>query len=118
MYLTPNDKVENEHSPIVAIRQKELEIADRLAVAKAEAEQAIKAAREWAAVYCQQAKLQGEHEASSYYQAELAAADTEAQKICEDGELAAKRIAERGVVIRGEAIQRILEIVLPKVNDG
>lgn len=108
----------DELSPIIVIKQKELELADRLAAAKQAAERAILEARQWAFQFREQARRDGQEQATAFYRAELAAADVEAEKLRADGERVAARIAERGTRILNQAVHRILDIVLPPLENG
>jgi F-type H+-transporting ATPase subunit b len=105
---------ESALSPIVVIREKEIELAERLAAAKRSAERAILDAHQWAAHYRDRAEREGQADAAAFYRAELAAADADAAKIREEGEQAAAQIAARGRLALDAAVARILEIVLPE----
>lgn len=102
-----------EQSPIVIIKQKELELAERLALAKQAAEREILEARQWATDCRDRAEREGLEKANLYYRAELEACDAEAEKVREDGALAARWIAESGNRNLEQAVQAILELVLP-----
>lgn len=104
---------EPERSPLVVIREKEIELAERLAAAKRAADDAILAARQWAATYRDQAEREGQQAALDWYHAQLEQADLEAQRIIGEGEREAAQITERGRRVLPQAVERILEIVLP-----
>lgn len=100
-------------SPIIVIKQKELELAERLAAAKQASERAVLEARQWATGIRDQAEREGQEQATAFYHAQLEACDAEAGKIGEEGELSARWIAERGGRSLDQAVKHILEIVLP-----
>jgi vacuolar-type H+-ATPase subunit H len=103
----------HELSPIVVIKQKELELSERLAAARLAAKRAILEARQWATDHRDQAEREGQEQATAFFRAELEACDAEAEKIRADGELSARWIAERGSRGLDQAMQCILEIILP-----
>ena len=107
----------NQPSPLVAIEQKELELAGRLATAQAATERAILETRRWAADARERAEREGREAAARFYRAELDAIDAEAQSVCAESERVAIEIAERGARALDQAAQRILAIVLPRLND-
>jgi vacuolar-type H+-ATPase subunit H len=111
-----NETDANHRSPIVIIKQKELELADRLAAAQAAAERAMLEARRRAADERERAERDGRAAAAAFYQAELEAIDGEAQNVCADGDRMAAQIAERGAQVLDQAAQGILAIVLPRLN--
>jgi vacuolar-type H+-ATPase subunit H len=104
-------------SPLLAIQEKEFELADRLAAAKAEALNEVLAAQKWAANLREQAQRGGQADAATEYRAALDQADADAQRILDEGERAAAQIAQAGRNALPEAIARILEIVLPQAKD-
>ncbi|MBI4470344.1 MAG: hypothetical protein HY650_13580 [Acidobacteria bacterium] len=101
-------------SPLVVIRQKELELERRLTEARDAAERAVRDAQEWATKYLNQAEKEGLELAESYYLAELKAVDEEAEKICRSGEQEASRIAGRSAQVLEGAADLILDIILPQ----
>jgi vacuolar-type H+-ATPase subunit H len=103
----------NEPSPVVVIKQKELELAERQATAKRAAEQSILEARQWATDYRDRAERDGQEKAAAFYRVEIEACDTEAEKVRVDGELSARWIAERGSRGLDRAVQLIMQVVLP-----
>jgi vacuolar-type H+-ATPase subunit H len=105
--------VNDELSPVVIIKQKELELAERWAKAKQAAEQATLAARQWATEYRDRAEREGQEKASLFHRSELEACDKEAEQVRTEGELSARWIAERGSRGMDQAVQLILEIILP-----
>jgi vacuolar-type H+-ATPase subunit H len=102
-----------EPSPVVIIKQKELELAERWAKAKQAAEHATLRARQWASERRDRAEREGQEKASLFRRAELEACDVEAEKIRTDGELSAQWISQRGRRSLEQAVQRILETILP-----
>jgi vacuolar-type H+-ATPase subunit H len=103
----------NQLSPVVIIKQKELELAERWAKAKQAAERATLEARQWATEYRDRAEREGQEKAAVFRRAELEACDVQAEKVRTEGELSARWIAERGSRGMDQAVQRILEIILP-----
>ncbi len=103
-------------SPIVVIKQKELELAERLASAKQTTERAILEARQWATEFRDQAEREGQEQATAFYRTQLEACDAEAEKIGAEGELSARWVAERGSRSLDQAVKYILEIVLPPLS--
>ncbi len=100
-------------SPLLAIKQKELEVADRIARASQAAERAVLDARQAAAQARDQAERDGRDQAQVTYRAELDAADAEAAMVRAHGEAAATAILERGGTVMDEAVRRILAVVRP-----
>lgn len=105
-------------SPIVVIKQKEAELAERQAAAKQAAERAILEARQWATDWRDRAEREGQEKAAVFTRAELTACDAEAEKAREEGELSARWIAERGTRGLDQAVRAILEIVLPALPES
>ena len=103
----------NEPSPVVVIKQKELDLAYRFAKAKQAADQAALEARQSATEMRDRAEREGQEKATIYRRAELESCDVEAEKIRSDGELGARWIGEKGSRQMDLAVQRILEIILP-----
>ncbi len=103
-------------SPIVVIKQKELELAERLAAAKQTAERALLKARQWATEFRDQAEREGQEQATAFYRMQLEACDAQAEKIGAEGELSARWVAERGSRSLDQAVKYILEIVLPPLS--
>jgi vacuolar-type H+-ATPase subunit H len=106
-----------ERSPLVVIKEKELELADRRAAAKESAARAILDAQKWAANLREQAEREGQVDAAAFYRSELEAAEREAASIISEGELVAAQIAKQGQATMSQAVTRILEIVLPGTED-
>lgn len=106
----------NDLSPVVIIKQKELDLAERQTTAKQAAERVILEARQWATEYRDRAEREGQDESAVYYRAELEACEAEADKVLKDGELASRWIAERGTRGLDQAVQLILDIVLPSLS--
>ena len=111
-----NESEANLRSPIVVIKHKELELADRLAAAQAAAERAILEAHRWAADARDRAEHDGREAATGFYRAELDAIDVEAENVYAEGDHMAAQIAERGAHAIDHAVQRILAIILPQLN--
>ena len=105
----------NQRSPLLAIRQKELEIGERVQAAKQAAEQSLLAARHSATEMRDQAEREGRAAALARLQAELAIADVEAVQVRAQSESLADQIAKRGAQRLELAVERILEYVLPKL---
>ncbi len=105
----------NEPSPIVVIKRKELELSDRLELARRAAAAEIQSERQAAAEARARAEEEGRAQAEQYYRAQLEGAESEARQIESDGESAAARIVERGQRRMPEAVGRILAAVLPPV---
>ena len=105
-------------SPLLAIKQKELDVADRIAAAHQAAERAVLDARRAASQARDGAERDGRAQAEVTYRAELDAADAEAGRIRAHGEAAAAAILERGGDVLDEAVRRILAVVLPNVEEG
>ena len=103
----------DELSPVVIIKQKELELAERYANAKQAAERATLEAQQWATERRDRAEREGLEKASLFRRAELEACDAQAEQIRTEGELSARWIAERGSRGMDQAVQRIMEIILP-----
>lgn len=103
----------NETSPVVIIKQKEIELAERWARAKQATERAALEARQWATDYRDRAEREGQEKANVFRRAELEACDAEAEKIRAEGDLSARWIAESGARGLDLAVQRILEVILP-----
>lgn len=108
----------DDRSPLVIIAEKERECAERLASARLAAEHIVLEARRQAELLRKQAEQAGQAEASRLYSAGLAAADAQADEMRAEGERAAKRQLERGRASIGQAVTRILEIVLPETHHG
>jgi vacuolar-type H+-ATPase subunit H len=106
----------NEQSPLVAIKQKELELAARLMVARQEAAQEIASAHAWAAQEHIRAEELGRSEAIAELRDQLGQADREAADIRVAGEYAARTQLEHGRAIIPQSVQQILVIVLPNQN--
>jgi vacuolar-type H+-ATPase subunit H len=106
-----------ELSPIVAIRQKELELADRISEAKREAEQSVAAAHQRASDQLVLAEHEAQEEAASLRRSWLLDADSECRQLraCSDRKVA--QITEQGAIALDRAVQAILEIVLPRAGD-
>lgn len=104
-------------SPLLAIKQKELELADRLAAVKAAAVNEVLDAQKWAANLREQAERDGQADAAAAYREALDQADAEAQRILGEGERAAAEILNEGKNAMPEAITRILELALPPQKD-
>ena len=102
-----------ERSPLVIIRAKEDELAERLNAARASATDAIVAARRAAAALHDQAEREGQEAAALAYRTELQTAELQAQRIVQAGEREATQVAARGLHTLPRAVERILEIVLP-----
>ncbi len=100
-------------SPMVVIKQKEIELERRLAEARAAAARTISDARQWASAYRSQAEKDAQEVAEAYYLAELESVDAEADRLRLEGEQIASRIAERGARVLDQAVERVLEIILP-----
>jgi vacuolar-type H+-ATPase subunit H len=106
----------NNPSPIVVIKQKELELADRLAEAHAAAERAIFEAHRWADDARDRAENDGREAAAAVYQAGLEAIDVEAEGVRAQGDRTAAEISERGAYILDQVTQRMLAFVLPRLH--
>jgi vacuolar-type H+-ATPase subunit H len=107
----------NERSPLVAVKQKELELAAELATAQQAAQREVEAARQWTTAYRRQAERDAREAAAVAYRSYLAAADAEAAAIRAEGQRTAARIAEQGAPAIEDAVQRILQIVVPSPID-
>lgn len=105
-------------SPVIAIRQKEMEIADRLEAARQSAEHTIADTRGRAIDQLNQAGEQARREAEACYQSEMASVEKAAEQLCLDGHQIAARILERGSRRLDEAVQLIITIVLPETEGG
>ena len=103
----------NNLSPVVVIKEKELELADRWAAAKQATDRSALEARQWATDYRDRAEREGQEQANLFFRRELEACDAQAEKVLSEGELSARWIAERGSRGMDQAVRRILEIVLP-----
>lgn len=102
-------------SPLIIIRHKELEIAERLAGAKQAAEQTLLDARRAASAICDQAEREGRAAAAALLQEELAQADAAAERTRAQSASLADQIGERGAHRLDRAVQRILACVLPEI---
>jgi hypothetical protein len=111
-----NQSDANLRSPIVVIKHKELELTERLAAAQAAAERAILDAHHWAADERDRAERDGREAAAIFYRADLDTIDAEAANLCAESDHMAAQIAECGTHALDQAVQRILAIVLPRLN--
>ncbi|MFN8498633.1 MAG: V-type ATPase subunit subunit G family protein [Anaerolineae bacterium] len=105
-------------APLLAIKQKELAVADRIAAARQAAERAVLDARQAASQARDRAERDGRAQAEVTYRAELDAADRDAARMLERGDAAAAAILERGGVALDDAVQRILAVVLPGAEEA
>ena len=107
----------DERSSVVAIKQKELELAAELSTAREVVERAVAEARQWAVSYLRQVEREARAFAATEYRAALEAIDVEAAAIRAEGDRAALTVAERGAPLLADAAGRILHIVLPGVTE-
>ncbi len=105
----------DERSPIVAIKQKELELAAELVTARQAAERTVAEAREWVASYLRQVERDARAFAATEYRTALEAVDDEAAAIRAAGQREAVAIARVGALQMGAAVGQILHIVVPRV---
>jgi vacuolar-type H+-ATPase subunit H len=108
--------VGNEPSPLVVIKQKELELAARLVAAREEAAQELADARASAMQEYARAEGLGRAEAAAQLRDQIEAAERDATAIRSAGERAAMMYLEQGRALLPRAAQEILAIVLPKQN--
>src|SRR5581483_4677464 len=94
--MDASQSVPDDRSPLAIIRQKELEIADRLEAARQAAERRLLEARRAATETRDQAEREGRAAATALLQSELAAADADGENLRKQSEAIAARIAERG----------------------
>jgi hypothetical protein len=103
----------HEPSPIVVIRRKELDLAERLAAAQRAGEAELQSTRSLIAELNAEAELESRVETESDYRAGIAAADDEAAQILSAGERAAAQIAATCRRHMAAAVDYILAVVLP-----
>lgn len=103
-------------SPLIAIKKREMELADSLANAKQAAERQILEARQWATHQRELAEIQGKENAQQSFLAELSAAESEAERIQAEGERIAAALSARRAGAKDEAVSKILNIILPKLT--
>ncbi|MFN8472553.1 MAG: V-type ATPase subunit subunit G family protein [Anaerolineae bacterium] len=104
-------------SPLLAIKQREIAVADRIASAHQAAERAVLDARQAASQARDQAERDGRAQAEVTYRAELDAAEIRAGKIRAHGDAAATAVLEQGSAVLDEAVRRILAVVLPSAEE-
>ena len=105
-------------SPLLAIKQKEIAVADRIAATRQAAERAVLDARQAASQARDQAERDGRDQAEVTYRAELDATDSEAAGIRARGDAAATATLDRGGAALDEAVRRILAIVVPDAEEA
>lgn len=105
-------------SPLVAIKQKELELAAELALAQQAAEREIAAARQWVGAYLRQIERQAHEAAAIEIRAALESAGAEAANIRVEGERVAAAIMAAGTPRMAEAVEHIVTIVVPAVSQN
>jgi vacuolar-type H+-ATPase subunit H len=103
-------------SPVVAIKQKELELAAELSATKEVAERTVAEAHQAAAAYLRQVERDARAFAATEYRRALDEVEAEAAEIRAAGERAALVIAARGAAHMNAAVDRILHIVVPQAS--
>ena len=101
-------------SPLVSLRNKELELQDKLLEARKEAEIIVAEARKNAVEVKRQAIEKAVSEAEKYYRVEIEKTKKEAEKIRESVKEEIKPIEKIGETNLDKTIELIMKIVLPE----
>ncbi len=101
-------------SPLAAIRDKERALETGIREAEVRATKITADARTRAEAIRQQAESEGAKEADRLYQEGLTKAQQQANQTSAEGEAHAKRLHETGRARIGQAVDRILQFVVPR----
>lgn len=111
---SPAEVPQGARSMLRAIRDKERLVADRLEAARAATRARSQAARDEAHALLREARERAAQAAREYVRREVAAAGDEAERIRAAGLDAARETAARFAALKERAVERILEVVLPR----
>ena len=101
------------HSPLIQIREKELEIRGRVMEAQKEAEKIVADARARSATLIEEASRETEKEAAEYYQGQLASVEDEVKELAEsqDQQIATMLSTARNRLDTG--VDSVLKAIVP-----
>jgi cell division septum initiation protein DivIVA len=99
------------NSPLVLIREKELEISGRVLAAKRQADEIVASARKQAADLIGAAETEGGAGASDREQAINAEAEQEAARLLEEARTSSEALTRQAEVGRADATRVVLEVV-------
>ncbi len=105
-------------SPLAVIRDKERALAQEIRAAEEHANATLAAARARADTLKQQAETEGMREADALYQNGLTHAKEQAAAISAEGEAHARALHTSGLARIGQAVDHIVQFVLPRAEKG